>query len=287
MTRAGRGYTSADEARRHVEERRLRPRPYGPPRGLRRDVTVSVEDVDGWPVYRLAPRAGGARGGVVYAHGGGWVNEISRQHWQLTARIAAQVRTTVTVPIYPLVPVGTAEEVVAGVAALVTASEARHGATSLAGDSAGGQIALSTALLLREEQRVRVPRTVLIAPALDLSLANPAIDAVEPTDPWLGRAGTHVYVEHWRGDLPVHDPRVSPLAGDLAGLGPLTVFSGTRDVLNPDARLLVARARAAGVEVDDHWGDGLVHVYPLLPTPEGRAARAVLLDALQAARPRD
>ncbi|WP_264079185.1 alpha/beta hydrolase, partial [Mycobacterium szulgai] len=71
--------------------------------------------------------------------------------------------------------------------------------------------------------------------------------------------------EQWRGDLPVDDPRCSPLAGDLAGLGPLTVFSGTRDILNPDARALVQKAGAAGVAVDYHERSGLLHVYPLLP----------------------
>ena len=60
---------------------------------------------------------------------------------------------------------------------------------------------------------------------------------------------------------------------DLAGLGPLSVYVGTRDILSPDVRLLEQRARAAGVDVDLHVGHGLVHVYPLLPTRAGRLAR--------------
>ncbi|GMA20903.1 hypothetical protein GCM10025862_29240 [Arsenicicoccus piscis] len=55
-----------------------------------------------------------------------------------------------TVPIYPLVPYGTAAEVVPRFADLVMASEQRWGTTVLAGDSAGGQIALSAAILLRD-----------------------------------------------------------------------------------------------------------------------------------------
>ena len=43
---------------------------------------------------------------------------------------------------------------------------------------------MSAAVLLRDRFQVRLPETVLIAPALDLSLTNPAIDGVEPTDPW-------------------------------------------------------------------------------------------------------
>src|SRR5205823_11399939 len=128
-TRANRKYLSPDEARKHIERSRIRPRPYGPPRRLRPDVSLSVDHAQGCPVYTLKPRAGASRGGVVYIHGGGWVNEIARQHWHLVARIAADARTSVTVPIYPLVPFGTAEQVVSTVAEIVLVSNDRHGGT--------------------------------------------------------------------------------------------------------------------------------------------------------------
>ncbi|MDP9027680.1 MAG: alpha/beta hydrolase, partial [Actinomycetota bacterium] len=187
-----------------------------------------------------------------------------------------------------LVPFGTAGVVVRGFAELVLAARERYGErVFLGGDSAGGQIALSAAQLLRDgvsgHDRVTLPRTILIAPALDLSFSNPQIEVVQSTDPWLGKPGSQVYIEHWRGELPVTDPLVSPLFGSLAGLGPVTMFSGTRDILNPDARLLVEQARAAGLELDYHEGAGLVHVYPLTPTPEGRAARALLVQQLRIA----
>ncbi|RJK94920.1 alpha/beta hydrolase fold domain-containing protein [Vallicoccus soli] len=284
-SRANRWFVDAGAARRHVRERALRPRPYGPPRLLRRDVAVSVDHAAGVPVYALAPRSGAARGAVVYVHGGAWVEEIAPQHWRLCAQVAAEAGTTVLVPVYPLVPFGTAEQVVGAVVDLVLRAVDAHGGACLAGDSAGGQVALSSALVLRDRHGVVLPRTVLVAPALDLSLTNPGIDAVQPSDPWLGREGTRVLIEHWRGGLPLDDPRVSPLCGDPAGLGPLTVFSGTRDITRPDIELLVARARAAGVAVELHDGVGQLHVYPLLPTPEGRAARAVLVDRLRTARP--
>lgn len=280
-TRVNRTQVSADRARKHVEDRRLRPVAYGPPRRLRTDVDIAVDHDQGWPVYTLTPRGGGARGAVVYVHGGAWVNQIAPQHFQLAAKIAAEARTTVIVPIYPLVPFGTAEQVVAAVVELAVAAGARLGPVALAGDSAGGQIALSAALVLRDQHGITVPQTVLVAPALELSLTNPDIDRVQPTDPWLGREGTRVFIDYWRADLPLDDQRVSPLLADLTGLGPLTIFSGTRDITNPDTRLLVERATAAGVGVDYHEGAGLVHVYPLTPTVEGRAARATIVDRLR------
>ena len=62
----------------------------------------------------------------------------------------------------------------------------------------------------------------------------------------------------------------------------MTVFSGTHDILNTDARELVEKAEAAGVAVDHHEADGLPHVYSFLPTPEGSAAREGIVRACRA-----
>ncbi|MEV6065351.1 alpha/beta hydrolase fold domain-containing protein [Nocardia sp. NPDC052001] len=283
VIRANRPFLTVEPARKHLRERSLRPKTYGPPRRLRSDVVVSVDHSRGWPIYTIIPRTGRPRGNVVYMHGGAWVNEIAPQHWQLAADIAAEAGTTVTVPIYPLVPFGTAGQVIEAVAKLVLDNRSRYGEVCLAGDSAGGQIALSAAQVLRDEHQVVLPRTVLISPALELSLSNPDIDVVLPDDPWLGKEGTRVFIDLWRGELPLTDPRVSPLLGEMRGLGPLTVFSGTRDIVLPDTRLLVDKARLAGVEVEYHEGAGLVHVYPLTPTREGRVGRAQILGALRTA----
>ncbi len=276
-TGANRTFVTEAGARRRIRRASLRPAPYGPPAVLRDDVRVDVEQRGGWPVYTIRRRDGASRGTVVYAHGGGWVGEIVSQHWHLVAQLAAEARTTVVLPIYPLVPYGTAEEARVGILDLVASAD---GPVALAGDSAGGQIVLSAALSLRDAGVV-VARTVLIAPALDLTWGNPRIPEVQPSDPWLGTPGGRVLAEHWRGELDLRDPVVSPLFGDFAGLGPVTVFTGTRDVLNPDAHLLRERAAAAGVELEWHEGEGDVHAYPLLPIRSGRAARAQIVRTLR------
>lgn len=278
-TRANTAYVSAEGALRRIRDRALRPRPYGPPRRLRSDVDIDVRHADGWAVYTLTPAGRNAVGSVIYLHGGGWVNEIAPQHWQLAAQIASDTATTVVVPIYPLVPFGTARETADRVAKLVDEYRQAHGPVCLTGDSAGGQIALSTALLLRD-RGTTLPATVLISPALDLSWSNPRIPDVQPTDPWLGVPGGRVLAEHWRGESDILDPIVSPLFGDLTGLGPITLLSGTRDVLNPDARLLADKARTNRVEITFHELDGQLHVYALLPTKAGASARTTIVGAL-------
>ncbi|MDP7701667.1 alpha/beta hydrolase [Mycobacterium sp. TY815] len=276
LTGRHRPYASAQAALAHLEQRALHPVPFGPPPRLRPKVDITLEHRSGWPIYTLTPLGSAPELTVIYLHGGGWVNEITSAHWQLAAQIAHQAGATVVVPIYPLLPTATAADVLPEIVDMA----AQHADVCLAGDSAGGQMALSAALMLRDDHGMAIPATVLISPALDLSLGNPDIASVEPTDPWLGRDALHVYAERWRGDLPVDDPRVSPLAADLTGLGPLTVFSGTRDILNPDARLLAEKAAAAGVDIEYYEQPGLIHVYPLTPTPEGRAACRIIVERI-------
>lgn len=276
-------FASARATLAKADDLLVRPAPYGPPRRLGHDVRITVSHDNGWPVYQVAPRHGTPTRHAVYVHGGAWINQIHPLHWRLVAEVAADSGAGVTVPIYPLVPVGTAGAVVPAVADLLHALADRHGAdhVTVMGDSAGGQIALSAALLLRRRGVPPLHRTVLISPAVDLTFANPEIDLVEPQDPWLARPGPRAAAELWRGDLPVEDMLVSPLFADLGGLGPLTVFSGTRDITSPDTRLLVTKAREAGVEVDHHEAVDLIHVYPLLPVPEGRQARRAITEVLR------
>lgn len=282
--RLGRPFTSAEAAREELATLAVRPRPYAPPRRLRPAVTMTAYRRDGLLEYHLTPASGSATGSVVYAHGGGWVWEIQAPHWRQAAQIAVECRTTVVVPIYALAPLGTAAEAVEGFTRSALEAQKRYGLVRLVGDSAGGQIALSTALVLRDEYALVLPMTVLNSPALDLSFSNPGISEVEKADPWLRAVGLRVFADAWRGELPLGDPRVSPLAGDLHGLGPLCVLSGTHDILNPDARLLVQRAREAGVRVDYHELEGGLHTYSFTPTTSGRQGNHAIIEALTSRR---
>ncbi|WP_308009913.1 alpha/beta hydrolase fold domain-containing protein [Curtobacterium oceanosedimentum] len=123
---------------------------------------------------------------------------------------------------------------------------------------------------------------MLLSPASDLTLSNPKIPAVAPTDPWLGVEGIRVYAEQWAGQLPLTDPRVSPLHGDFAGLGPMLLLIGTHDILNPDAHLVIDKARAAGVPATLLERRGAVHVFPLLLTRTAAEARNRIVEALRA-----
>ena len=187
------------------------------------------------------------------------------------AALAARTGVEVHVPIYGLAPHHTASEAVDLVAEVVHGLVAQGRSVVLLGDSAGGGLALVAAQQAAPAVRQRVAGLLLIAPWIDLTMANPAVDAVEPTDPWLTRAGLHPIARSWAGDLALDDPVVSPLFGALTGLPPVEVWVGTRDITAPDCREL-ERRMPDGAAFALHVEDGAIHDYPLLPTPEGRAA---------------
>lgn len=266
---------SAQNTLRAAREHVLRPESFAPPKSLDRRVTITQRDVAGWPVYTVTPQNTPARQRVLYTHGGTWVHEISPFHWRLIAGLATSTGTEFTVPIYPLVPRATASDVVPVIADLAAELVRETGGDNvvLMGDSAGGTITLAAAMLLRD-RGVEAPRDiVLISPVIDLTFTDPVIYQILPSDPWLDVPGPSAVAQLWRGELSINDPLVSPVNGSLEGLGRITLFSGSRDITNADARTLVRKARAAGHPLSFHQRANMLHVYPLLPIPEGAEAR--------------
>lgn len=248
--------------------------PSAPPRGTLGRCVVTTSTVGGFEVYSVRPRAATSPGGgaVVYLHGGAYTNEIVEQQWGFVGHLARTVGCEVLVPVYGLAPAHHAPEALALVSDLLTDLVAGGRRCVLAGDSAGGGLALAAAQLASPEVRHAVAGLVLIAPWVDLTMANPAIDEIEPHDPWLTRAGLHPIARSWADGIPLDDPRVSPLYGELGGLPPVEVWVGARDITLPDCRELGARM-PAGAAFALHVEDGAIHDYPLLPVPEGRGAR--------------
>lgn len=277
-----RRFSSAELTRRQIARLQLNPARFTPPQHLFRGLDVTVRTTSGWPVYEITPRGTDSRRRALYLHGGSYVYEIVPQHWKLIADLARSTDTRFIVPIYPLAPSATASTIVPAVADLVEGLIGDVGVdgTSIVGDSAGGGMALAVAMQLRDRGVPGLHATVLISPWLDISGTDPALAVVAPRDPWLAIPGSHAAGEIYRGELSESDPMVSPIHGDLAGLGPVTMFSGTRDILNADARRFVLLAGAAGLNVEYHEQPEMIHVYPLLPIPEAKTARAAIRAAI-------
>lgn len=275
-------FTSADRMRVRVARRQAKPAAFAPPARLSKLVDVRMRTMGGWIVYEVSPKDVEAPRRALYLHGGAYVFEVVLQHWLLVARLAVSTQSRILVPIYPLAPASTASTIVPKATDLAAQLVGEVGAenTSLLGDSAGGGMALAVAMQLRDRGLSAPHAIVLISPWLDISGTDPALAAIEPRDPWLAVPGSHAAGGIYRGELAEDDPIVSPIHGDLTGLGDITMFSGTRDILNADARRLVRKAKAAGFPIDYHEVPDMIHVFPLLPIPEAREAQAVMRDAI-------
>ncbi|MGI9307870.1 MAG: alpha/beta hydrolase fold domain-containing protein, partial [Gammaproteobacteria bacterium] len=146
------------------------------------------------------------------------------------------------------------------------------------GDSAGGGLTLSLVLELNARKMPLPSAVAVLSPLTDLDDVGDTQFTLADADPVLRSYGSTMY-GLYAGDLPLDDPRVSPVYGDYAGFPPLLIQVGTRERFLSDAARLARTARAANVDVTlDVW-DGMWHVWQGNPElPEAEAASKELAD---------
>ncbi len=273
---------SAEAVQAHVQKLALEPASYEPT-GLGRGVEVTLTKMGGWPVYYTAPSSGHeGRNYVMFLHGGGYINEIVPAHWRFVGKMTRKAQVCCVVPIYPLAPRATAREIVPATGELLRMllEDAGAAKVTVVGNSAGAGLALAACQWLRDRGHRQPHRMVLISPAADASVSRPEQVAIAAHDPIQDIPGIVEAGLLYAGALDVGHPYVSPLNGGFRGLAPMLIFSGTRDLLYPDSVDLAERAKAVGVPVEMHLRRGQPHNYALMPTPEGREARAIILRAI-------
>lgn len=224
---------------------------------------------------------------ILYVHGGGFCVGSSRSHRLFAAKLAQASGCRVLVPDYALAPEepfpAGIDDIVAVYAALAE-NGVQAGDITLAGDSAGGAVALAAAIKLRELGAPMPRAIVLLSPWLDLTLSGASHMANQAypnmAEPRLRRAAG------WYAPEGQHrDPLVSPLFADLRGLPPMLVQVGEREVFLDDSVELVRRAKAAGVEATLHVAPELWHVYQHSDCPEARDAIEDIAAFVHAAAP--
>ncbi|TFV62404.1 UNVERIFIED_ORG: alpha/beta hydrolase [Bacillus sp. AZ43] len=208
----------------------------------------------------IATPDGEPRGTVLYLHGGGFTTGSPATHRALATHLAAASGATVHVLDYRLAPEhpfpAAVDDVLAAHRELLDRGATPAG-TAIAGDSAGGWLALTAALRIRDAGDPTPAALGLISPWLDLrGEARPA----DRTDAMLRPSWLRRCARDFAGDRDPGAPELAPLEADLTGLPPIAVHVGSEEILLEDAVRLAHRARAAGVPVDLRRLDGLWHV---------------------------
>ncbi|AYG03559.1 alpha/beta hydrolase fold domain-containing protein [Gryllotalpicola protaetiae] len=250
-----------------------------PPAAYRREFRMGWEKLGPLHALVVEPRSAPASArSLVWLHGGGYIHQFETAHWWLVASLVRELGVRVIAPDYLLAPNGTGTRAVAEVASLLEAVAQRDGvAPVLAGDSAGGGLAVSTALGLRGTAAAPA-HLVLAAPWLDVTLRHPEVPDLDTRDPSLAALGLRIAGRLWAAELDPADALVSPaFAADYVGLPATSLVLGTRDLLYPDARDFQASARTDGVDVASFTAIEGFHVFfAASRLPEARAARAWL-----------
>lgn len=145
---------------------------------------------------------------------------------------------------------------------------------AIAGDSAGGGLAVATLLSLRDAGDPLPAAAMLLSPWTDLAGTGESLQAVGWRDPMLNKGVIHKMAVMYLGETDPGNPLASPLYADLKGLPPMLIQVGTREILLDDARRLAERARESGVEVHLEVCEGMFHVWQFFAplVPESRAA---------------
>ncbi len=223
------------------------------------------------------PGAGGAL--VLYFHGGGYVTGSPRTHAPLARQLARRAGVPLCLPDYRLAPdhpfPAAFDDAVAAWEGLLARGHA-PGRIVLAGDSAGGGIALALLGRLCATNAPRPAGVVAFSPFVDLTYSgasiteNAAHDILLPVE----RLET-LRARILQGADPT-DPRISPLFADFPGAPPVLIQAARTEILRDDATRMAERLRGFGAEVRcDIWGN-LPHAWQFFPgwLPEARAAIA-------------
>lgn len=278
----------SDDALKRAVAKARHKGPALPSKRLRRTVQVSMDMHEGHAVYTLRPRHGAASGQqIVYLHGGSFMFPITSYHWRFVQHLVEATGCMVTVPLYPLAPEHhglTALEFVADVY-LRMIGAANDRAVTVIGDSAGGNLGLALALLLRDRAQPLPSQLILISPFLDLTLSHPSIGETEARDPMLSRASLFAASRVYAAELPLDHPYLSPVHANVANLPAITVYAGTHDILFHDAQLFAQRAKEQGHDVTLVVGEAMIHDWPILPFAEGTSARSDIVNEISVNRP--
>jgi epsilon-lactone hydrolase len=247
-------------------------------------IFTPAPDVDG---FWAEPTDGHSGRAILYLFGGGFAIGSPATRRKTAGHLALAAKARVLVPNYRLAP---EHPFPAAVDDAVRAYEwlFAHGAgpseTVVAGDSAGGGLAVSTVIAVRDRGLPTCAGIVAISPWADLTCSGGSMTNRAATDIECTRAGLLKMAAWYLGGADPCQPLISPVFADLTGLPPLLCLAGGDETLLDDTIRLVRSAGMAGVDATAVIMAGMQHVFPIWAGafPEADVAVALIGDWVRA-----
>jgi monoterpene epsilon-lactone hydrolase len=241
---------------------------------------VEIERINyaGLSALGFTPRAP-LPGLILYFHGGGYSRGSAQSHKPLVARLSALFNMRAVSVDYRMAPEHACPAAVEdGAAALALACAEEDGPLLLAGDSAGGGLALASLIRQRDAGGALPDALYLISPWTDLSLSGDSVKSRADADPMLTPGNLKAGAELYLRQLDPRDPDASPLYSDLSGLPPVFIQVGEDEILLDDSVRLQAALEVAEVETHCEVWAGMWHDFqlfsPLIDEADAALARA-------------
>ena len=223
---------------------------------------------------------------VLYFHGGGYCIGTAALYRDFLWRMAAAAGAQVLYFDYRLAPEhpfpAALDDAVAAYRWAAARFDRRH--IAFAGDSAGGGLLLATMLRLRDEGMPLPGAAAALSPWTDLTLTGASMRANAQADPTIDPDNMPHLVRNYCAGADPHNPFISPIYADPAGLPPTLIQAGSDEILRDDAVRMAEKMRAAGCEVALELWEKMPHVWHLYArfVPEARRALARVGEYLQA-----
>jgi acetyl esterase/lipase len=248
--------------------------PY-PPRGT----TVDDLQIAGRPASLIVVREARPDAGLLYLHGGAYAVGSFSTYRHFTWRIGRAARARVLAIDYRLAPehrfpAALDDALAAWRWLLDRGTDPKR--MLVAGDSAGGGLALALLLKLRDDGLPLPAGAVALSPWTDLAGTGETIATNAARDPMLVASETARLARSYLGEADARNPYASPLYGDPHGLPPTLIQVGSDEILRDDAVRMAEKMKAAGCDVELQVWPQMPHVFQLLAAvmPEAQAAVA-------------
>ena len=267
----------ASQALPTLQESRASFAPAGCLHPVPHDVLVSEVIAGGVPAHWLAAPGVDAARVLLFLHGGGHELGSIRSDGELAARLGRASGMRVLFPEYRLAPEhpfpAAIDDVLAAWRWLRNDQDLNATSIAVAGDSAGGGLAVALLVATRDAGEPLPAAGVVMSPTVDLTSSGASMTERADDDPISTPAMLAQFASDYLAGADPTTPLASPLFASLSGLPPLLIQVGTADLLLSDSERLAAAAADAGVDVTLEISDGLPHVYQImLGTPEAAEA---------------
>lgn len=222
-------------------------------------------DCDGVPAHWVKVRESRPDRILLYLHGGSFAFRFPNTHAAFAARLCRRLGAQALLPDYRLAPehpFPAAPDDCHAVYRWLIASGRDPSQVVIAGDSAGGNLALVTLLRVRACGQPQPSCAVLLSPAVDCTLGSRSMFENERSDPVLRLSNMLVLRRNYVPSPQMYaHPEVSPMFADYAGLAPLFLQAGSTEMLRDEAIRVAAKAHAAGVEAKVELWPQTVHAF--------------------------